>query len=190
MPKPSFRVFSRVSWFPLRSQAFPFVPFGCFVVPSPLPSGSDQPLARQVRPSHAHERPPFLQPLSRAVKAPQHVDVGQVQSLSHVGLCVDDVLSLIWVRDQVVQLVWAMRMPVDNLLSNWALTAISALLLLVTIDFLGFGDPKIPSLGRLLHESFGFGGFGRLAWWWILAPMVYLGLLALGLLLVSTGLDD
>ncbi len=74
--------------------------------------------------------------------------------------------------------------------ANFSLTVISVLMLLIAIDFLGFGDPRVPSLGTMLHSAFAYGGFSRLAWWWILSPVAYIGFFALGLLLLGTGLDD
>jgi ABC-type dipeptide/oligopeptide/nickel transport system permease subunit len=77
-----------------------------------------------------------------------------------------------------------------DLFSNLCLTSISLMLLLLGIEFLGFGDPRVPSWGRLLQQAFQFGGFSSLAWWWIVPPIICFVLLALGLLLVGAGLED
>jgi len=74
--------------------------------------------------------------------------------------------------------------------TSFCLTAIGMMLLSTIIEFLGFGDPRVPTWGRMFYQAFGFGGFQRLAWWWILPPVFCIALFALGLLLVGTGLDD
>ncbi len=77
-----------------------------------------------------------------------------------------------------------------DLFSNLCLTSISLMLLLLGIEFLGFGDPRVPSWGRMLPQAFQFGGFSSLAWWWFVPPIICFVLLALGLLLVGAGLED
>lgn len=77
-----------------------------------------------------------------------------------------------------------------DLLSNLCLTSISLMLLLSGIEFLGFGDPRVPTWWRMLNQAFAFGGFLDLAWWWIMPPIICIVLLALGLLLVGAGLED
>ena len=77
-----------------------------------------------------------------------------------------------------------------DLVANFCLTAISLILLLTIIEFLGFGDPTVHTWGRMLYAAFGFGAFAKLAWWWILPPVFCIAFFALGLLLVGTGLED
>ncbi len=77
-----------------------------------------------------------------------------------------------------------------DLFSNLCLTSISLMLLLLGIELLGFGDPRVPSWGRMLQQAFQFGGFVSLAWWWFMPPIICFVLLALGLLLVGAGLED
>jgi len=77
-----------------------------------------------------------------------------------------------------------------DLFANFCLTAISLILLLGVIDFLGFGDPATTTWGRMLNHAFNYGSFTHMAWWWIFPPVVCTALFALGLLLVGTGLED
>lgn len=78
-----------------------------------------------------------------------------------------------------------------DLLANFFLTAISAVLLLISIDFLGFGDPRLLTWGTLLYNQvFVFGGLIRLAWWQIMSPVICLGLFTFGLILLGTGLEN
>jgi len=77
-----------------------------------------------------------------------------------------------------------------DLSANFCVTAVSLILLLWTIDFLGFGDPATLTWGRMLNRAFSYGAFAHMAWWWILPPVVCTALFALGLLLVGIGLED
>jgi peptide/nickel transport system permease protein len=55
----------------------------------------------------------------------------------------------------------------------------SAVLFESTLSFLGFGDPRVPTWGKMLSYAFNFGGFTNLAWYWIIPP----GLMIIGLCL-------
>ncbi|UCE29797.1 MAG: hypothetical protein JSV85_03540 [Candidatus Bathyarchaeota archaeon] len=77
-----------------------------------------------------------------------------------------------------------------DLSANFCLTAISLILLLWTIDFIGFGDSATLTWGRMLNHAFNYGAFTHVAWWWILPPIVCTALLSLGLFLVGTGVED
>jgi len=59
-----------------------------------------------------------------------------------------------------------------------------------TLSFLGFGDPRVPTWGRMLQNARGFGAFGELAWWWILPPGLALTLLAMAFVFIGNTLDD
>jgi len=77
-----------------------------------------------------------------------------------------------------------------DFVANFCLTAISLLLLLPIVEFLGFYDPTVISWGKMLHHAYGFGALPRLAWWWILPPAICIVLFSLGLFLMGTGLED
>jgi len=59
-----------------------------------------------------------------------------------------------------------------------------------TLSFLGFGDPRVPTWGRILQNARGFGAFGELAWWWILPPGLALTVLAMAFVFIGNTLDD
>lgn len=59
-----------------------------------------------------------------------------------------------------------------------------------TLSFLGFGDPRVPTWGRMLQNARGFGAFGELAWWWILPPGLALTILAMAFVFMGNTLDD
>ncbi|HEY8418786.1 MAG TPA: ABC transporter permease [Limnochordales bacterium] len=59
-----------------------------------------------------------------------------------------------------------------------------------TLSFLGFGDPRVPTWGRILQNAWAFGAFGELAWWWILPPGLALTVLAMAFVFIGNTLDD
>jgi peptide/nickel transport system permease protein len=54
--------------------------------------------------------------------------------------------------------------------ASMVLAVPGAILFEAALSFLGFGDPRVPTWGKMLQYAFGFGGFTHLAWWWILPP--------------------
>lgn len=65
-----------------------------------------------------------------------------------------------------------------------------AILFESSLSFLGFGDPRVPTWGKMLQYSFSFGGFTRLAWWWILPPGVAIITLCLAFVFVGHAFDE
>jgi len=65
-----------------------------------------------------------------------------------------------------------------------------AILFEASLSFLGFGDPRVPTWGKMLQYSFSFGGFTRLAWWWILPPGFAIITLCLAFVFVGHAFDD
>lgn len=65
-----------------------------------------------------------------------------------------------------------------------------AILTEATLSFLGFGDPAAPTWGRMLNHAYGFGAFGRLAWWWILPPGLAITFLCLAFVFVGHAVDE
>lgn len=66
----------------------------------------------------------------------------------------------------------------------------SAIVTEATLSFLGFGDPTVPTWGRILQNAKSFGAFTSLAWWWILPPGLALTLLAMAFVFMGNTLDD
>lgn len=65
-----------------------------------------------------------------------------------------------------------------------------AILLEAGLSFLGFGDPRLPSWGRMLNYAFYWGAFKRLAWWWILPPGLAIMALCLGFVFIGHAIDE
>jgi len=66
----------------------------------------------------------------------------------------------------------------------------AAVFLEAGLSLIGFGDPYFPSWGKILNEAYNFGGFSKLAWWWIAPPITAILLLALGFVLVGYTLEE
>jgi len=58
------------------------------------------------------------------------------------------------------------------------------------LSFLGLGDPRISSWGRILYNAYSFGGFSKLAWWWILPPGLAITILSLSFVFIGHALDE
>jgi ABC-type dipeptide/oligopeptide/nickel transport system permease subunit len=65
-----------------------------------------------------------------------------------------------------------------------------AILAEASLSFLGFGDPKLMTWGRMINEAMGYGGFARLAWWWIFPPAFAILFLCMGFVFTSHALDQ
>lgn len=65
-----------------------------------------------------------------------------------------------------------------------------AILFEAALSFLGFGDPRVPTWGKMLQYAYGFGGFSRLAWWWIVPPGLAIIALCLAFVFMGYALDE
>ena len=74
--------------------------------------------------------------------------------------------------------------------ASLVLSVPSAILFEATLSFLGFGDPRAPTWGKMLHHAFGFGGFTQLAWWWIIPPGLAITFLCLAFVFMGHAVDE
>jgi peptide/nickel transport system permease protein len=66
----------------------------------------------------------------------------------------------------------------------------AAILFEAALSFLGFGDPRVPTWGKMLHQAFGFGAFTRMAWWWLIPPGLAITTLCLAFVFMGHALDE
>lgn len=66
----------------------------------------------------------------------------------------------------------------------------AAILFEAALSFLGFGDPRVPTWGKMLHQAFGFGAFTRMAWWWLIPPGLMITTLCLAFVFMGHALDE
>lgn len=74
--------------------------------------------------------------------------------------------------------------------ASLVLSVPSAILFEAALSFLGFGDPRVPTWGKMLHHAYGFGAFTRLAWWWIIPPGLAITTLCLAFVFIGHSLDE
>lgn len=74
--------------------------------------------------------------------------------------------------------------------ASMVLAVPGAILFEAALSFLGFGDPRVPTWGKMLQYSYGFGGFTRLAWWWIIPPGLAIITLCLAFVFMGYAFDE
>ncbi|MDH5449395.1 MAG: ABC transporter permease [Candidatus Bathyarchaeota archaeon] len=65
-----------------------------------------------------------------------------------------------------------------------------AILTEAALSFLGFGDPSVPTWGRMLYRSRTQGGFESLAWWYVIPPGLAITFLCLAFVFIGHALDE
>jgi peptide/nickel transport system permease protein len=81
-----------------------------------------------------------------------------------------------------------------TMFASFFLIMASVILLFFTVDFLGFGDPSLPTWGReyaIIQEIGGVYVPGQgFLWWWFVPPGLFTALLILGFMLLGSSLDE
>lgn len=75
-------------------------------------------------------------------------------------------------------------------LASMVLSVPGAILTEAALSFLGFGDPRAPTWGKMLHGAFGFGAFSRLAWWWAVPPGLAITFLCIAFVFMGHAVDE
>ncbi len=79
---------------------------------------------------------------------------------------------------------------VPLIFANLVLRIPSAILTEASLSFLGLGDPRVPTWGRILQNSRQFGGFTKMAWWWLLPPGLALTFLSLAFVFIGNSVNE
>jgi peptide/nickel transport system permease protein len=58
------------------------------------------------------------------------------------------------------------------------------------LSFLGFGDPRVPTWGKMLNYAFGHGAFENFAWWWAIPPGLAITFLSLTFVFMGFAIDE
>ncbi|MBE3578211.1 MAG: ABC transporter permease [Limnochordales bacterium] len=74
--------------------------------------------------------------------------------------------------------------------ANTVLMMPVAILYEAALSFLGLGDPRIPTWGRMLQNARAFGAFTELAWWWLVPPGLAITLLTLSFTLIGNAVNE
>jgi len=73
---------------------------------------------------------------------------------------------------------------------SFVLSVPGAILFEAALSFLGFGDPRVPTWGKMLQYAFLGEGFSRLAWWWIFPPGLAITALCLAFVFMGHAFDE
>ena len=76
------------------------------------------------------------------------------------------------------------------LVYSFVLSIPGAIMLEAALSLIGFGDPFLPSWGKMINEAWNGGAFSKLAWWWVAPPIVAILLLALSFVFIGYGLEE
>jgi len=60
----------------------------------------------------------------------------------------------------------------------------------IGLSLIGFGDPFLPSWGKMINEALYGGAYSKLAWWWVAPPIGALLLLSLAFVLIGFTLEE
>jgi len=91
-------------------------------------------------------------------------------------------------RHVVTKHVMPNLMPV--IFANTILTIAIAILSESQLSFLGLGDAKSKSWGKIIEEAFNSGALSLHAWWWLLAPSLCIVLVVLAFTMVGFAMDE
>ena len=75
-------------------------------------------------------------------------------------------------------------------MASMILAVPAAILTEAALSFLGFGDPFVPTWGKMLHEAYTEGAFGAFAWWYILPPGLAITFICLAFVFIGHALDE
>ena len=75
-------------------------------------------------------------------------------------------------------------------ISSLVLSVPAAILTEAGLSFLGFGDPRTPTWGKMLNQAFGFGAFEKLAWWVAIPPGLAITFLSLAFVFMGYAIDE
>lgn len=75
-------------------------------------------------------------------------------------------------------------------LASLVLSVPGGILAEASLSFLGFGDPRVPTWGKMLNYAFGHGAFENFAWWWAIPPGIAITLVCLAFVFMGFAIDE
>jgi len=78
---------------------------------------------------------------------------------------------------------------IPMVVAKFVLTVAAAMLMDMSLGFLGLFDPTTKSWGMMMHYAFARGGFVNGLWWWFIPPGAAVALVIFALLLVAQGIE-
>ena len=92
--------------------------------------------------------------------------------------------------DAYVMLVHILPNVLPLVFAGMVLRIPSAILTEASLSFLGLGDPRVATWGRMLHNARGFGAFTTLAWWWLVPPGLAITFLSLAFVFIGNTVNE
>jgi peptide/nickel transport system permease protein len=75
-------------------------------------------------------------------------------------------------------------------ISSLVLSVPAGVLMEAALSFLGFGDPRVPTWGKMLNYAYGHGAFENGAWWWVVPPGLAITFLSLTFVFMGFAIDE
>jgi peptide/nickel transport system permease protein len=75
-------------------------------------------------------------------------------------------------------------------ISSLVLSVPAGVLMEAALSFLGFGDPRVPTWGKMLNYAYGHGAFENAAWWWVVPPGLAITFLSLTFVFMGFAIDE
>ena len=74
--------------------------------------------------------------------------------------------------------------------ANLVLRIPGAILTEASLSFLGLGDPRVATWGRILQNARQFGAFTIMAWWWLIPPGLALTFMSLAFVFIGNSVNE
>ncbi|HAI87215.1 MAG TPA: hypothetical protein DCL63_09545 [Firmicutes bacterium] len=74
--------------------------------------------------------------------------------------------------------------------ANLVLRIPGAILTEASLSFLGLGDPRVCTWGRILQNAREFGAFTTMAWWWLVPPGLALTFMSLAFVFIGNSVNE
>jgi ABC-type dipeptide/oligopeptide/nickel transport system permease subunit len=78
----------------------------------------------------------------------------------------------------------------SRIAADFVMTFVSAVLLVATLEFLGFGDATKPSWGQILFFAQQNSALAQGLWWWFTFPGLAIALTVTSLVFINFGIDE
>ncbi len=78
----------------------------------------------------------------------------------------------------------------SRIAADFVMTFVSAVMIVATLEFLGFGDASKPSWGQILFFAQQGSALAQGAWWWFTFPGLAIALTVTSLVFLNFGIDE
>lgn len=91
-----------------------------------------------------------------------------------------------------LEIIWKELFPnlLPYLAANFANAVNVAVLSTIGLEALGLGPQNEPTVGMTIYWAISYSAMTNNRWWWWLIPIVFVGILFVGLIMIAAGLDE